>query len=354
MAIDNLFDKLNDDKLSRRTVLKIGIATGVGMAGLAAAGCTSPSPSATPLPATATPLPALTNGAGYLKTDHQAAIFIGKAKGIFEKYGVDLKITNFAAGPAMMQQLSGGTIDLGFAGVPPIISVIDKDSTVKIIAALQGNGSGIIVGNSSGITKVADLKGKKIAVPSVGSIQDIMLRKLLADNNIDYTKDVTVSAIAAGQQPAAISAGTVDAAFTWEPFVSQAEMKGLAKVLIRSDQIQPNHPCCAVATTTKAIQKYPETLKGFLKGLNEATTFVLTNPQETAQILSGPDYTGVEAAIEAAALPHMLFLAKPDETFISGTENFVKEMRKLTALGLTKDHDRNDLFDLTLINQAIP
>jgi NitT/TauT family transport system substrate-binding protein len=131
-------------------------------------------------------------------------------------------------------------------------------------------------------------------------------------------------------------------------------MQGLGKVLIRSDQIQPNHPCCAVATTTKAIQQFPDTLIAFLKGLNEATTFVLTNAQDTAQILSSPDYTGVEAAIEAHALPNMLFLAKPDETFISGTENFAKEMKKLTAVGLTKDHDRNDLFDLTLINKAIP
>ncbi len=352
MAIDNLFDKLNDDRLSRRTVLKIGIATGVGLAGLAAAGCTSPAgPTVTPL-ASATPLPTLTNGAGYLPTDHHAAIFVGKANGFFEKYGVDLKITKFNAGPAIMQQLTGGTLDLGFAGVPPIISAVDHDATIKIVAALQGNGSGIIVGNNSGIAKVTDLKGKKIAVPSVGSIQDIMLRKLLADNSIDYTKDVTVSAVPAGQQPAAISAGSIDAGFTWEPFVTQTEMKNLGKVLIRSEAIIPDHPCCAVATTTTAIQQYPDTLKGFFKGLKEATDFVIGNPTETAQIITGADYLGGEAAIESASLPHMKFLAKPDEVFLAGTENFAKEMKKLAVI--TKDHDRSDLFDLTLINQALP
>jgi NitT/TauT family transport system substrate-binding protein len=351
MAIDNLFDKLNEDRISRRTVLKIGVATGVGLAGLAAAGCTSPAgPTATPLPS-ATPLPALTNGGGYLQSDHQAAIFIGKAKGFFAKYGVDINITKFNAGPAVMQQLTGGTLDLGFAGVPPIISAVDKDPTVKIVAALQGNGSGIIVGNDSGITKVTDLKGKRIAVPSVGSIQDIMLRQLLANNNIDYSKDVTVSAVAAGQQPTALSAGSIDAGVTWEPYVTQTAMKNLGKVLIRSDQITPDHPCCAVATTTSIIQRFPDTLKAFFKGLKEATDFVLTNPQETAQIISGTEYLGGEAAIEAASLPNMRFLAKPDEVFISGTEKFAQEMKKLAVT--TNDHDRNDLFDLTLINQAL-
>lgn len=349
MAFNDLFNKLNDDKLSRRTVLKIGVATGVGLAGLAAAGCTSPT--VTPAPS-ATPLPLLSNGGGYLQTDHHAAIFIGKAKGIYSKYGIDLKITKFNAGPAIMQQLTGGTLDLGFAGVPPIISAADKDATIKIVAALQGNGSGIIVGNDSGIASVKDLKGKKIAVPSVGSIQDIMLRQLLADNGIDYVKDVTVSAVPAGQQPAAIGAGSVDAAFTWEPFVTQTAMKNLGKILIRSNEISPDHPCCAIATTTKTVQQFPDTLKAFFKAHKEATDFVLANPQETAQIISGADYLGGEAAIEAASLPNMRFLAKPDEVFIAGTEKFAAEMKKLAVI--TKDLKRADLFDMTLINQALP
>ncbi len=85
-----------------------------------------------------------------------------------------------------------------------MISTIDSDPTIKIVAALQGNGSGIIVGKNSGISKVADLDGKKIAVPSVGSIQDIMLRQLFTTNNIDYSKQ-NITAMGAGTMPASIS-----------------------------------------------------------------------------------------------------------------------------------------------------
>ena len=249
-----------------------------------------------------------------------------------------------------MQQVSGGTLDLGFAGVAPIISTIDSDPTIKIIAALQGNGSGIIVGNDSGISKVADLAGKKIAVPSVGSIQDIMLRQLLSDNNIDYSKQ-NISAVGAGLMPAAISAGSVDAAFTWEPFVTQTAMKNLGKILIRSDEIIPNHPCCAVATTTAMIKNYPDTLIAFLKAHKEATDYVLNNAQDTAATIAGATYLNDEAAVEAAALPNIRFLAKPDEVFLSGTEKFAAQMKALGVI--KKDHDRNDIFDLSLINQVI-
>jgi NitT/TauT family transport system substrate-binding protein len=349
MAIDNLFDQLKDDKLSRRTVLKIGIATGVGLAGLSAAGCTSPT--VTPLPSpSAVPLKSAIPS-GFMPSDHSAAIFVAKAKGMFEKYGLNIQLTQFAAGGPIMQQMGAGTLDLGFAGVPPVISAIDNGATVKIVASLQGNGSGIVVGKSSGIAKVADLKGKKIAVPSKGSIQDIMLRQLLKDNNINYDKDVTVSNMPVGQMPQAISAGSIDAAFTWEPYVSMTAMQDLGTVFLRSEQIMRDHPCCCVATSTTMIQQYPDTLKAFFKALKEATDFVLNNPTETAQIISGKDFLNDEAAVEAAALPNIHFIAKPDEQYIAGTEKFALEMNNL---GITKKvHDRNDLFDLTLINQVI-
>lgn len=349
MAIDNLFDKLNEDRISRRTVLKIGVATGVGLAGLAAAGCTSPSPAVTPLPS-AVPLKSITPS-GFMPSDHSAAIFVGDAKGIFKNHGLNIQLTQFAAGGPIMQQVGAGSLDLGFAGVPPVISAIDNGATVKIVAALQGEGSGIVVGNESGISKVTDLKGKKIAVPSKGSIQDIMLRKILVDNNIDYDKDVTVSNMPVGQQPDALVGKSIDAAFTWEPYVSMTEMQGKGRVLARSETIMPNHPCCSVATTATMIQQYPDTLKEFFKALKESTDFVLQHPQETAQIISGKNYLNDEAAIEAAALPHIHFLAKPDETFIAGTETFAQEMKNLGIL--KNSHDRNDLFDLSLINQVL-
>ena len=355
MAIDNILEQINQEKISRRTILKVGIATGVGLASLSVAGCTSPT--VTPS-ATATPLPTVSalksmDPSGFLPSDHQAAIFIADAKGYFKKYGLNVQLTKFTAGPALMTQVSGGTLDLGFAGVAPIISTIDSDPTIKIVAALQGNGSGIIVGKNSGITKVADLAGKKIAVPSVGSIQDILLRQLFASNGIDYSKQ-NITAVGAGTIPASISAGSIDAGITWEPYVTQAEMQNLANVLIRSDAIMPNHPCCAVATTTTMIEKYPDTLKAFFKAQKDATDYILNsaNAQDTAATIAGAAYLNENgAAIEAAALPNMRFLAKPDEVFLSGTEKFAQQMK---ALGLVKkDHDRTDLFDLTLINQVI-
>lgn len=87
MAIDDIFEKINNDKVSRRTVLKAGVAAGIGLAGASIAGCTSPSPTVSVTP-TAAPLKVKeTVNVGYLITDHDAPLFIAKTKDFLEKYG---------------------------------------------------------------------------------------------------------------------------------------------------------------------------------------------------------------------------------------------------------------------------
>jgi len=358
MALDELFDKVKEGNISRRNVLKIGIGVGVGLVGLGAAGCTTPTPTATPLPtvaATAAPVLKNPTGVANLPSDHHAPLFVANHKGadgksIFDKYGLTVTATSINTGPGILQQLTGGSVDIALAGVPPTIAAIEGDPTVKIVAAVQSNGSGIIVGKNSGITKVTDLKGKKIAIPSKGSIQDIMLRQLLAKNNIDYDKDVTISAVAVGNQIGAITAGTIDAAITWEPFVSTAVVTDSANVLVRSEDIWPNHPCCCISTSTKMINDNPDTLKAFFLAIKEANEYIAANPADAATIVAAA-ITGDTATVESMAMPHVSFIVKPDETFLAGSETYAQQMK---ALGLIKnDHDRKDMFDLTIVNQTL-
>jgi NitT/TauT family transport system substrate-binding protein len=360
MALDELIENVKEDRISRRGVIKIGIGLGIGIAGASLAGCTSPTPTATPLPTvTPTPAPVLksSSGVGYLPSDHHAAFMIanykgtdGKSQSIFEKHGLTVAGTSINTGPAILQQLAGGQIDIGLAGVVPTISAIDNDATIKIVAAVQSNGSGIIVGKDSGITKIADLKGKKIAIPSKGSIQDVMLRELFKKNNISYDNDVTISAVTVGNQIGAITAGSIDAAITWEPFVSTAVVNNAANVLARSEDIWPNHPCCCINTTTKMINDYPDTLEAFFLAIKEANDFIKSNIADAVKIVAA-SIPGDSEAIETMAMPFVSFIVKPDETYISGTETYATTMKSLDLI--KKDHTRSDLFDLTLVNKTL-
>jgi NitT/TauT family transport system substrate-binding protein len=348
MAIDDIFEKVSNGKVSRRTVLKAGVMAGIGLAGASIAGCTSPSPSVTP---TAEPLKTKsTVNIGYLITDHDAPLYIAKTKGYLEKYGMNVKLANFNSGPEIMTQIAGGNIDIGVAGVPPVILAYDKDPTVKIVAAVHTNGSGLFVKKGSGLTKFTDLKGKKIGFPGPGSIQDIMVRQLCRDNNMSYANDLIMSKLPAGQWIGAVDAGTVDAVIAWEPYVTMAEMQNIGDVILRSEDIMPGHPCDSIVTTQSMISDYPGSVMAFLKAHKDAVDLINTDPQEAAQIVSSAEWLNNETAMERASMDHITFLYKPDEEYLAGTDTFSKALCEELAL-TKKVYTRDELFDLSLVNQ---
>ncbi|WP_174590973.1 ABC transporter substrate-binding protein [Methanocella conradii] len=350
MAIDNLIDRLKEDRLSRRTVLKLGAAAGIGLAGLGMAGCSSPSPTVSATPTSAPLKVKETVNIGYLTTDHDAPLYVAKTKGFLEKYGMKVKLVNFNSGPEIMTQMAGGSIDIGVAGVPPVILAYDKDPTVKIVAAVHKNGSGLFVKKGSGLKKFTDLKGKKIGSPGPGSIQDILVRQLCKKYGMSYETDVSMAKLPAGQWVGAVDAGTVDAVMAWEPYVTIAEMQGIGEVMLRSEDIMPGHPCDSIVATQTMISQYPDSVKAFLKAHRDAVELINSNPQEAAQIVSSPEWLADDTAIERAALEHITFLYKPDEEYLSGTDTFSRALKE--ELGLTKKvYTRDELFDLTLISQ---
>jgi NitT/TauT family transport system substrate-binding protein len=345
MAIDDIFDKINKGKVSRRTVLKAGVAAGIGLAGASIAGCTSPGVT----PTTAPQKVKETVNVGYLITDHDAPLFIAKTKGYLNNYGVNVKLTNFNSGPEILTQIAGGTIDIGIAGVPPVILAYDKDPTMKIVGAVHTNGSGLFVKKGSGISKFADLKGKKVATPGPGSIQDILVRDLCKTNNLAYGTDVIATKMPQGQWIGAVDAGTVAAVMAWEPFVTMAEMQGVGETILRSEDIRPGHPCDTVVTSTKMISDYPDSVLGFLKAHKEAVDLIKTNPQEAAQIVAQKEWMNDEVPVERAAMEHMVFLYKPDEAYIAGAEQFAKDLKDLELV--KQVYTRDQLFDLSLVNR---
>jgi NitT/TauT family transport system substrate-binding protein len=78
-----------------------------------------------------------------MPTDHHAPAFIAKTKGFFANHNINVEFVKFTAGPQIMAQVVAGSIDIGMAGVPPVLSAIDNDATVKIVGAVHTNGSAL-------------------------------------------------------------------------------------------------------------------------------------------------------------------------------------------------------------------
>ena len=94
---------------------------------------------------------------GYLPSDHDAALFIADAQDMYQKEGINTKLVQFNNGGDLMTAMASGEVDVGYVGITPVLSSIEKGVPVKVISGVQTEGSGIVVSNSSGTVSYTHL-----------------------------------------------------------------------------------------------------------------------------------------------------------------------------------------------------
>ena len=112
---------------------------------------------------------------GHLPSDHDTALFVAQEKKMFEDQGLTVELTQFNNGGDLMTAMASGDIDIGYAGITPVMSSISQGVPVKVVSGAQVEGSSIVAGKNSGINTVADLKGKTVATPGEATIQNMLL-----------------------------------------------------------------------------------------------------------------------------------------------------------------------------------
>lgn len=166
-----------------------------------------------------------------------APYLIAKEKHWFEDSlsvkGIKVEYTQFQTLPTVNEAFATGKIDFVFEAEPP--AIIGKASGINIVirniscSLIQE----ILVPTKSRIQKVADLKGKKIAVLA-GTSSHYGVLKILKDNGID-AKDVQIIDMIPPDAKVAFGSGQVDAWAVWPPFVQQEEIAGTGRTLPRGD-----------------------------------------------------------------------------------------------------------------------
>ena len=278
---------------------------------------------------------------GHLKDDHHSALFIAQAKEMYEKEGLKVETIEFNAGPDLVKAAATGQIDIGYCGTPPAVTGIAKGVPIKIVAAVNQEGSGIVVGENTGIQKIEDLKGKTIAIPMKGSIQDVLLQMALKEHGIN-PEDVNIIEMQVPLMPKALEAGRIDGFIAWEPYVSMAEQKGYGHAIAYSRDIWKDHPCCVVIATDQFIKEHPDQLRKFLKIHVEATEYLNSHKDESASIVAKT--LGTDPEVEKRAFQNMKFLAVPTGSSIDNVLKFVEIEKQLGYI--KKDLKRDDIFNL--------
>ena len=227
---------------------------------------------------------------GYQPSTHQIAEMIAMEKGWWKEDLAEFGITEisdyeFPSGPPEMVAMMGGHLDIAYVGAAPPITAIAQGLDAKIVAAVQTQGSDLVLRPEINYTSPSDLRGLTIATFPPGSIQDTVFRKFLMDNNIS-TDDVVIKEMGPGDAMAAIAAGAVDGVFLPHPGPAVIEMEGNGRSVVGSGEMWQDHACCCLLVSGKLIREHPEMVKQIIRTHIKATEYLIKNQNESAEIFA--------------------------------------------------------------------
>lgn len=208
---------------------------------------------------------------------------VGINKGIFRKNGLEIESIAFAGDARMQQAAAAGSIDV-LLGSGPAMAFIVKGSPIKGIAAMAGPPLLLaIVVRPDGAKTVADLKGKKVSVSTVGSLTYWLVSETSRKQGWG-PGGITIAPMGAMPgQIAALKRGDIDGVIMDVGNAFALEKMGEGRILVRFTEIKDFH-IHVIFATDKAIAERPEALRGFLKGWFETIAFMRTNKAETVAI----------------------------------------------------------------------
>src|SRR6202167_1378439 len=309
------------------------IAAGAGAAILlAAAGCSSSSSSGTSNSTTnsgGSSAP-VTLRLGFLENITHASALVGIKEGYFTKdlgKNVTLKLTPFSTGTEEATALLAGQLDAAYVGPNPAIKAwqTSDGKLIKVISGAASGGAQLVV--KSCITSAAQLKGQKLATPSLGNTQDVALRYWLKLHGLTTTQngggDVPITPVSPNSD-AVLEFKSGQIAGGWEPVPYDAEMVADGgHVLVNEASLWANGQfgTTNLVVTTKFLSAHASTVSDLLKGQIEANTYIHDN-SAAAEAAANAELTkllgkGLSASELAASFQQVTFTNDPIESSLA-------------------------------------
>src|SRR6185436_1498894 len=154
------------------------------------------------------------------------------------------------------ESLMAGRIQAAYMLAPHVMDLTEKKIPVKIVSLGHRSGAVIMVRTDSPYEHFAQLKGKRIAIPSRFAVDFLFLRKMLARENMTPA-DIQIIEMPPPDMPAALYANAVDAYCTGEPFGAAAQSAGYARPLRMTRDEWPKYICCVLTVREELIAENP-------------------------------------------------------------------------------------------------
>ncbi len=229
---------------------------------------------------------------GYLNiTDH---LILGVTERKILKREEIFKYANIETRPfidwgTLSVAFSRGDINAAFMLAPLAMDHFGKGEDIRLILLGHKNGSVLITNKKANIKEIGDFKGKDVLILYHLSTHNLLLHKILKDNNlsIGIGTNVEVQTVAPSKIPTFMEIdeqGTIGGFLVAEPFGSNVIKAGLGDEFELSKNIWPDHPCCVLVIKTEIIRYFPNAVQELTNSLVKSGRFIKDNTKEASKI----------------------------------------------------------------------
>ena len=296
MGNDN---KRAGSRLDRRHLLQAGLAAAFAapLGALGAQAFVPPAPasgidfSEFPLCRTASDAPSLSGAPRKLKLSWNAGAVclaplpVAIEHGFFQKQNLDVELVNYSGSTdQLLEAIATGKTDAGLGMALRWLKPLEQGFDVKIAAGTHGGCMRVLTRAGSGIDKLADLKGKAVAVTDLGSPDKNFFSIQLAKLGIDPVKEVDWRVYPGAVVNVAADKGEVQAFLASDPlaylWLKDSAYKEVASNL---DGEYRDKSCCIVGLRGSLVRDEPQVARALTQALLDAAMFTSENPDEAAK-----------------------------------------------------------------------
>lgn len=210
--------------------------------------------------------------------------WIAQDEGLFEKHGLQVGLVDFVEDKEVNAALASGEMDAANLATHTAVKLFAAGLDIRIILLEDASYEADAVLASAGIDSIKDLNDEDVAYEE-GATSDLLINYALTQNDMSLS-DINPVNMPASDAGSALIAGRVNAAVTYEPYISTALAENSDIQVLYTAAERPGLISDVLTVHTSFLEEQPETARALLQVWDEAMAFYRSNPDEGQAIIA--------------------------------------------------------------------
>ncbi|MCT9001054.1 ABC transporter substrate-binding protein [Microbacterium memoriense] len=279
--------------------------------------------------------------------------YIAQEKGYFGDEDVDVTITNFTNDADMSAAFASDRVQLANVASHSALQLVEQGLDISIVLLLDASLTADAILTDGSITDVADLAGQRVAFEE-GSVSNLLLGYALGEAGLSLD-DITPVPMDPSEAATALIGGSVPAAVTYEPYISEARKATDGFEIIYTAAENAGLISDVLIVDNDYLDEHPDIVQKVVNAWGPAVEFYRSDTDEARGIIAenvGSDVEALETAFDGVEFYSLednktVFPGDYLQTVLPSVEDVA------TQIGLLKGGaDLTSLVDTRLVEEA--